>query len=323
MGMNANAPKTLAEAIRFFSNYENCKDYMVARRWPNGVTCPVCGSASVYYVAGRKGWECKTRHPKRKFTLKTGTIFEDSPLGLDKWLPVVWMIANMKNGVSSHEIARSIGVTQKTAWFMLHRVRMAMQDGTKGGKLGGEVEVDETFIGGRSRFMHKDRRARVIQSTGGKGKTAVMGLLERHGKDGHSRVRVATVSNTRRWALHAGVRLNVEPGSNLYTDALRSYEGLDSEYTHQVIDHAEAYVNGQVHTNGLENFWSLLKRGLKGTYVAVEAFHLFRYLDEQAMRFNTRKMSDADRFDEVLNSVVGRRLTYYNLIAASSENAPA
>jgi transposase-like protein len=316
-------PKTLADAIRFFSTFENCKDYMVARRWPNGVTCPTCGSTSVYFDASRKGWECKTRHPKRKFTLKTGTIFEDSPLGLEKWLPVVWMVANMKNGVSSWEIHRAIGVTQKTAWFMLHRVRLAMQDKTSGGKIGGDVEVDETYIGGKARNMHKDRRARVIKGTGGMGKTAVMGLLARHGKSGHSTIRVAVVPNTKRWALQSGVRVNVEPGSNLYTDALTSYQRLSSEYVHQVIDHAEAYVDGQVHTNGCENFWSLLKRGLKGTYVAVEPFHLFRYLDEQAFRFNERGLNDAQRFESVLSAIVGRRLTYENLIAASGANAPA
>jgi transposase-like protein len=319
-------PKTLADAIRFFSNFENCKDYMVARRWPNGVACPTCGSKAVYFDASRKGWECKTRHPKRKFTLKTGTIFEDSPLGLEKWLPVVWMIASMKNGVSSHEVARSIGVTQKTAWFMLHRVRLAMQDPNTGGKLGGDVEVDETYIGGRARNMHADRKRRAGfrgKSSGFAGKVAVMGLLQRHGKDGQSKIRVATIPNNKRHTLEAGVRLNVEPGSNVYTDALQSYDRLGTEYVHSVIDHAEAYVDGQVHTNGCENFWSLLKRGLKGTYVAVEPFHLFRYLDEQAFRFNERGQTDAQRFDSVLSAIVGRRLTYENLIAASGVNAPA
>jgi transposase-like protein len=150
-----------------------------------------------------------------------------------------------------------------------------------------------------------------------------MGLLQRNGKDGHSKIRVATIPNNKRHTLEAGVRLNVESGSNVYTDALQSYDRLGTEYVHQVIDHAEAYVDGQIHTNGCENFWSLLKRGLKGTYVAVEPFHLFRYLDEQAFRFNMRKLTDAERFDEVLSAVVGRRLTYENLIAASGANAPA
>src|SRR5687768_17572491 len=171
-------PRTLTDAIRYFAKPENCREYLVSRRWPKGVTCPVCGSTSVYFDSSRNGWECKTRHPKRTFTLKTGTIFEDSALGLDKWLPAVWTIVNMKNGVSSHELARSLGVTQKTAWFMLQRIRLAMQSKT-GGKLGGDVEVDETFIGGKARNMHIAQRKRRITGTGGKDKTAVMGILQR------------------------------------------------------------------------------------------------------------------------------------------------
>lgn len=316
MSMNA-PPKTLIEAVKHFANPDNCREYMVARRWPNGVTCPTCGSKTVYFDRSRNGWECKTRHPQRKFTLKTGTIFEDSPLGLDKWLPTVWMIANCKNGVSSYEIHRAIGVTQKTAWFMLQRIRLAMQDSDTGGKLSGTVEVDETFIGGKARNMHRARHKRMLQGKHGTvGKVAVMGLLERHGKNGHSTIRTAIVPTTKRHPLHGEIRKHVEAGSNVNTDAHRSYRGLD-EYIHGVIDHAEKYVDGQVHTNGCENFWSLLKRALRGTYVAVEPFHLFRYLDEQMFRFNNRKeMNDADRFSTVVSSVVGRRLTYKNLIAA-------
>jgi transposase-like protein len=318
MGM----PKTLVEAVRYFSSPENCRNFMVARRWPNGVTCPTCFSKTVYFDSSRNGWECKTRHPKRKFTLKTGTIFEDSPLGLDKWLPAVWMIANMKNGVSSHELARSLGVTQKTAWFMLHRIRLAMQS-KSGGMLNGDVEVDETFIGGKARFMHADRRQRVIRGTGEMGKTAVMGLLQRHGKRGHSTVETQIVRSSKRAHLHPIVVDRVEDGSSVYTDEKRSYDRLSIYYQHQVIDHSEKYAEGQVHTNGLENFWSLLKRGLKGTYVAVEPFHLFRYLDEQVFRFNQRKQTDAERFSEVIGAIVGRRLTYEQLIAALGRSAPA
>jgi len=320
--MGMDTPRTLLEAVTFFANPDNCRDYLVARRWPKGVTCPTCGSKAVYFDKSRNGWECKTRHPQRKFTLKTGTIFEDSPLGLDKWLPTVWMIANCKNGVSSWEIHRAIGVTQKTAWFMLHRIRLAMQD-KSGGKLGGEVEVDETFIGGKARNMHKGRKARAIKGTGGMGKVAVMGLLERHGAKGHSTVRTQIVNNTKRALLHAAVRATVEKDSTVYTDALKSYEGLNEDYVHGVIDHAEAYVDGQVHTNGCENFWSLLKRGLNGTYVSVEPFHLFRYLDEQAFRFNNREdMNDCDRFSAAINGIVGRRVMYKELIGATDPVSP-
>jgi transposase-like protein len=308
-------PKTLTEAVKFFANQDNCREYLVARRWPNGVTCPTCGSSGVYFDKTRQGWICKTKHPLRKFSLKTGTIFEDSPLGLDKWLPTIWMIANCKNGVSSWEIHRAIGVTQKTAWFMLHRIRLALQDETDGGKLAGEVEVDETFIGGKARNMHRAERARKIKGTGGAGKSAVMGLLQRHGAKG-STVRAKVVETRKKHTLQAEVRENVEPGSFVCTDALLSYEGLATDYAHNVIDHAECYVRGNVHTNGLENFWSLLKRGLGGTYISVEPFHLFRYLDEQAFRFNNRFDDDAYRFRLAICGIVGRRLTYQELIGA-------
>lgn len=303
-------PKTLTDAIRHFASPDNCREYLVSRRWPNGVACPTCGGKTVYFDSSRNGWECKTRHPQRKFTLKTGTIFEDSALGLDKWLPAVWMIANMKNGVSSHELARSLGVTQKTAWFMLHRIRLALQNNS-GGKLGGEVEVDETFIGGKARNMHIAQRKRRITGTGGKDKTAVMGILQRDGS-----IRTVVVENRKKKTLHTTIDKHVEAGAALYSDDLRSYDGLPSKYAHQIIDHAVKYVDGQVHTNGLENYWSLLKRGLSGTYVSVEPFHLFRYLDEQAFRFNNRKDSDAARFDEAVRGIVGRRVTYQDLIGA-------
>ncbi len=319
MGM----PNTLLEAVTYFANADNCREYLVARRWPNGVTCPQCGSASVYFDKGRNGWECKTRHPKRKFTLKTGTIFEDSALGLDKWLPCVWLIANAKNGVSSHEIARSLGVTQKTAWFMLQRIRLALQSdhgGDGGGKLGGDVEVDETYIGGLSRNMHADKRKRVNVKRGRSiaGKVAVMALLERHGKDGHSTVRTEVLSSLKATHLHGHVRKHVAPGANLHTDAFHSYRGLHTDYVHNVIDHAEMYVDGEVHTNSCENFWSLLKRSIKGTYVSIEPFHLFRYLDEQAFRFNHRVVTDAERFALAIKGTAGRRLTYSDLIAVDA-----
>jgi transposase-like protein len=318
-----STPKTLLDAVKHFSDFDNCKKAMIALRWPDGVTCPTCGSKAVYWDSSRKGWECKTRHPKRKFTLKTGTIFEDSPLGLDKWLPAVWMIANMKNGISSWELHRATGVTQKTAWFMLHRIRLAMQDETSGGKLGGDVEVDETYIGGKARFMHKDKRARVIPSSKLAGKVAVMGLLERHPETGRSKVRTTVVPNAKRHHLRPVIDVNIERGANVFTDNLRSYIGLDRDYVHGVIDHAEAYVDGQVHTNGLENYWSLLKRAIKGTYVNVEPFHLFRYLDEQAFRFNQRTLTDSERFTDALRGVIGKRVMYKDLTAAPNANSPA
>jgi transposase-like protein len=267
----------------------------------------------VSFLAKQNKWQCSIAHSCRQFTLKTGTIFEDSPIGLDKWLAAMWQVINCKNGVSSYEVHRANGVTQKTAWFMDHRIRCAL--GMKPvDKLTGEVEADETFIGQKARNMHKDVRARKITGIGGKDKTMVMGILER-GKDGkHSTVRTSVVSNRRKKALQAEVREHVEAGSALYTDALKSYEGLN-EFQHQVVDHAVEYVRGKVHTNGMENFWSLLKRGLHGTYVSVEPFHLFRYLDEQTYRFNSRKLTDAERFDIAVRGIVGKRLTFDQLTA--------
>src|SRR6266849_5942286 len=236
---------------------------------------------------------------------------EDSPIGLDKWLMAMWQVVNSKNGISSWEVHRAIGITQKSAWFMDHRIRFAM--GLEPDeKMAGHVEADETFIGGKARNMHAGKRARKITGTGGKDKTAVMGILQRS-KDGkHSTVRTTVVPNRKKRSLQAEVRKHVEAGSALYTDALQSYSGLD-EFEHQVVDHAVQYVDGKVHTNGMENFWSLLKRGLHGTYVSVEPFHLFRYLDEQVYRFNNRKISDAERFDMAVTGMVGKRLTFDQL----------
>lgn len=310
MASETPLPRTLLEAVKYFAKPENCLSYLVASRWPKGVTCPVCGSQRVHFDKTRMGWRCATKHPGRKFTLKTGTIFEDSPIGLDKWLLAVWMISGAKNGISSHELARALGVTQKTAWFMLHRIRLAQQSRDDGGKLGGDVEIDETFIGGRARNMHKDKRARVIPSSKMAGKVAVMGLLERNTTGKRSRVRMAVVPTTRRHHLRPIIDEHIERGANVYTDALRSYRGLDADYIHNVIDHAEMYADGQVHTNGLENVWSLLQRTIKGTYVGIEPFHLFRYLDEQAFRFNEREGTDADRFRAAIDGILNRRLTY-------------
>ena len=314
-----NVPATLQQAVLYFAEFENCKNFMVALRWPDGkVLCPNCGSDNVDYLPNAKVFKCYQKHERAKFSLKVGTVFEDSPISLEKWLPVMWMLVNCKNGVSSWEIHRSLGVTQKTAWFMLQRARLALQDPNTGGKLSGEVEVDETFIGAKARNMHAEVKARKIQGRRGpEGKAIVAAVLERGGK-----VRAKVVEKRKKKDLQALVRENVEPKSALYSDALKSYDGLSEEYAHQVIDHAEAYVDGQVHTNGCENFWSLLKRGLNGTYVSVEPYHLFRYVDEQAFRFNNRKdMNDADRFVVAMRQIVGKRLTYKELIGVGAEAA--
>jgi transposase-like protein len=312
-------PKSLQEAVVYFSNPDNCIDYLAIRRWPDGrVLCPTCGSDKVKFHAERRIWQCSSHHSKRQFSIKVGTVMEDSAIGLDKWLTAAWLITNCKNGISSYEIARDVKVTQKSAWFMLHRIRLAMQDETLGSKLGGnggEVEADETFIGGKARNMHKNVKARRITGQGRNtdDKIMVMGILERGGK-----VRTKIVADRKQETLHGAVRANVEAGADLFTDTFGAYKGLQGEFEHQVVDHALRYVDGRVHTNGLENFWSLLKRGLAGTYVAVEPFHLFRYLDEQSFRYNNRAtktnfVSDADRFDKAISNIVGKRLTFAQL----------
>ena len=308
-------PRTLQEAIIYFNVVENCNEFLIALRWPDGkVKCPNCGSEKVTYLAKANVWKCYAKHLQQKFSLKVGTIMEDSPLPVSKWLAAMWLIVNCKNGISSCEIARDLGVTQKSAWHMAHRIRFALHSGSFE-KLTGHVEVDETFIGGKSRNMHVEKRKRRITGTGGKDKTAVMGILERGGK-----VITKVVPNRKKKALQSEVRKHVEAGSALYSDALMSYKGLEGEYAHQVVDHAVEYVRDQVHTNGLENFWSLLKRGLSGTYVSVEPFHLFRYLDEQAYRYNSRKdMNDFERFSLVASQIVGKRLTWDNLTGKNTD----
>jgi transposase-like protein len=304
-------PVSLQQAIAYFADPERAFVYAVNLRWPGKVvTCPRCGSTEHSFLRTRLMWFCKGC--KKQFSVKVGTIFEDSPLGMDKWMTAFWMVVNCKNGVSSAEMARTLKITQKSAWFMLHRLRLALQSGSvnKIGGPGSEVEVDETFIGGKARNMHLSKRERRITGTGGKDKTAVMGLLERGGE-----VRTEVISNRKKALLHAEVKKHVEAGAALYTDALMSYQGLGSDYAHQVVDHAVEYVNGRVHTNGLENYWSLVKRGINGTYVSIEPFHLFRYLDEQSFRYNNRKnMNDQARFEAAMRNVAGKRLTYNELI---------
>lgn len=316
-------PKTLQDAIQFFSDFDNCREFMISVRWPDGkVRCPHCGSEKVTYLEKARLYRCYGDHAKQKFSLKVGTVFEDSPIPLEKWLPAVWMLVNCRNGVSSYELHRALGVTQKSAWFMLHRIRLAMQSGSfeKMGGPGSEVEVDETFVGGKARNMHADKRLRLHQERGKMvgaitpfyGKTPVMGMLERESR----KIRATVVRNTKRETLQIQIPDNVQHGSSVYTDKAVVYDALAQKYIHEVVDHMKEYVNGRVHTNGLENFWSLLKRGLNGTYVAVEPFHLGRYVDEQVFRYNHpkdeqgNKLPDAGRFKLALSQIVGKRLTY-------------
>lgn len=312
MDKNTALPKTLLNAVTFFADPTTCREFLAALRWENGPICPQCHSNCVNLLSTRNIYKCRTC--KKQFSIKVGTIFEDSPIPLEKWLPTAWLIINCKNGVSSYEIARDLGVTQKSAWFMLHRVRLAMQCKTFE-KLSGVVEADETFVGGKSVNMHLDKLTRKRMNKrrmgGFEGKAIVSGLLSRHTKE----ARVKVLRNVRQFPIRTNVIENVEKGSTIYTDSLRSYRNLTNDgFLHEFIDHTEAYVRGNVHTNGLENFWSLFKRALKGTYVSVEPFHLQAYADEQAFRFNQRKLNDLERFVIVMSQVIGRRLTYDELI---------
>jgi transposase-like protein len=304
-------PTTLVDAVKYFSDEQVCIDEVAAMRWPDGeIACMGCGEiGNMLWLANQKRWKC--RGCKKQFSVKVGTIFHDSPLGLDKWMVAMWMLANCRNGVSSCEMARTLGITQKSAWHMMHRIRKVMTDNNSG-KLGGNapVEIDETFVGGKMKNMHKSRRVKSLSYQGGNGKAIVLGMLERGGK-----VRAGVIESRHRNTMQPPIHENVEAGSHVITDELTTYQFVAHDtYIHEIINHVEGYVREHVHTNGIENFWSCLKRGLNGTYVSVEPFHLDRYVDEQVFRFNLRhKHTDASRFKAVLKDIVGRRLTYAEL----------
>ncbi len=318
-------PKTLLKAIQYFTDEQVCIDAVASMRWPNGPVCPHCEAKEPYYLATQKRWKC--RSCRKQFSVKVGTIFEDSPISLQKWLPALWMLVNDKNGISSYELHRALDISQKSAWFVLHRLRMVLKNNSDF-QFGGPVEVDETFVGGRIANMHKSKKARMTQIKGQQlkgdhmNKTIVMGLLDRELRQ----VRAKVVPNVRRDTLQAEVLREVKHGSKVYTDEWIGYNALHQQFVHDVVNHVEGYVDGQVHTNGIENFWALLKRTLKGTYVAVEPFHLERYVDEQIFRFNNRAtkdnpLTDSDRFVAALAQVAGKRLTFAELTGKTGSEA--
>ncbi len=305
-------PQTLIEAIRLLLGPRRLHRFRGADcGGPNGPVCPRCGGIEHSYLTTRRAVEVQGA-ASSQFSVKVGTIFEDSPLGLDKWLPAVWLIANSKNGITSHELGRSLGVTQKSAWFMLHRIRLAMQTGTLREAVAASVEVDETFIGGKAANMHKARPRRRRISTGRVATTrqsvlGMRGARRRGARRGHPRHQAPRPLKPR-------VRENGRGGQRgLHGRAQAPTSGLDADYEHEIVDHAESTSMGNVHTNGIENFWSLLKRGLHGTYISVEPFHLFRYVDERAFTFNLRDLTDLGRFATLLGQVSARRLTYAEL----------
>jgi transposase-like protein len=320
-------PKNLLEMGRYFTDPDVCVDFVAAMRWPNGAECPHCSGRKVSYLSSRRIWKCMAKECHKQFSVKTGSVLEDSPIGLDKWLMAVWLVVNCKNGISSYEIARDLSVTQKTAWFMLHRIRLALRHGSwekLGGSDGGPVEVDETFVGPDPRKMHAGRRSARYSSANPRPKIPVMGMLDRDSRQ----VRARVVPNVKRETLQNAILEGIEKGSTVYTDAGVSYDNLAArEYIHETVNHVEEYVRGQIHTQGIENFWSLLKRGLRGTYVAVEPFHLDRYVTEQVFRFNNRAtkdnpLNDADRFALAVSQLAGKRLTYAELTGKVGETSP-
>jgi len=318
MKTQAKFPQHLLEATRYFADPDVCVDFVASMRWPDGVTCPHCEGKKVSYLSSRRIWKCMAKECHKQFSAKTFSVFEDSPIPLDKWLTAVWLVVNCKNGISSYEIMPDLGVTQKSAWFMLHRIRLALKDrnwSKLGGPDGGPVEVDETFIGPDLRKMHAGKRIERQTAMNGRNKIMVMGMLDRDAR----KVRAKVVPNVQRDTLQREILSQIEKKSTVYTDGATGYDNLAvQDYIHETVNHVEEYVRGQVHTQGIDNFWSLLKRGLTGTYVAVEPFHLDRYVDEQAFRYNNRAtkdnpLNDADRFVLAVSQIAGKRLTYAEL----------
>jgi transposase-like protein len=318
------APKTLLEAIQYFAEYENCRQFMIDVRWADGIVrCPICGTVKVKHLDKARLYNCSNDHARRKFSLKVGTVMEDSPIGLDKWLPAIWLLSSAKNGISSYELSRSLGVTQKSAWFMLHRIRLAMKNRSllKSGNTGGVTEIDETFIGGKPKNMHIAKRLKAQKDGQHTDKPAVMGMLDRETRQ----VRAKVIPNVKREVLMNEILKNVTLCTTVYTDAYKGYNGLEAfDFIHDTVAHMNEYVRGEVHTQGIENFWSLLKRTLSGTYVAVEPFHLDSYVDEQVFRFNNRAtkdnpLTDADRFMLAVSQISGKRLTYAELTGKVGE----
>jgi transposase-like protein len=323
-------PKSLIEMIRYFSDADVCIEFVAALRWLAGkAVCPHCEGNNCGFLKTRRIWKCRTC--RKQFSVKTGTIFEESPIALDKWLMAIWLVVNCKNGISSYEIARDLEITQKSAWFMLHRIRLALKNGSwekLGGPDGGAVEVDESFVGGDPKNFHQSRRKRMKKEVRPERvrpynnvyghKIAVLGMFDRDSRQ----VRAKVVPNIKRETLQKEILDTIEWGSKVYTDQAVTYTSLQDKYVHETVNHAVQYVNGQVHTNSLENFWSLMKRNLAGTYVAVEPFHLDRYLDEQMFRFNNRgNMDDADRFMLAVSQISGKRLTYAELTGKVEQTA--
>ena len=309
---NAFEFKTLTEFTDFFKDEETCIKHFASVRFANGEYCPHCGHEEIYTFSNGKRYRCAKC--REDFTIKTGTVFGESKLPIKKWFIAIYLLSTTSKGISSVQLAKHVGVTQKTGWFMDHRIRKAMKQ--NGGQLFGTVEVDETFVGGKAKNMHKAVKARKNIKPGGASETItpVMGLLERGVKA--SQVTATVIKGRNATELQGNIHKYVLTGSEVISDAHRGYAGLSDAYSHQVIDHAIEYVRGNVHTNGIESFWALFKRGYYGIYHQMSRKHLQRYVDEFTYRFNRRKEGMQTVFSDVVERVAeSTKLPYKELIA--------
>lgn len=306
--------KTLQQALVYFSNEENARKAAIELIWPDGITCSHCGSRKYHWIELQERWKCKLCH--LPFSIKNKTLMENSHYPIGVWMSAIWMFASARNGVSAREISRTLGISRKAAWFLMHRIRTAMETGTFQ-KLSGTVEVDETYVGGKAKNMHKKKKEQMPKGRGAVGKAIVMGMRSRDGQ-----VVTKVITDTKRKTLHGEIQNTVKKGSKVYTDSLPAYRRLGKKgYTHKSVDHSNGeYVRGKVHTNGIENVWSLFKRHMRGTYVSVSPKHLQRYADEQAFRHNVLKLTDNERVQKIIDGLIGKRLTFDELTGQQGAN---
>lgn len=303
--------KTLQDLLDFFKDEETCKKYYEEKRWGGTVACPHCGSIKVYRT--NRGFKCGEKECHKKFSVISGTIFENTKISLRIWFAAMYLISTCKKGISSLQIAEQLGVTQKTGWFLNHRIREMLIE-HNGEKLTGEIQADETYVGGKNKNRHKDKKVPNSQGRSSADKTPVVGLLQKDGT-----VRTFVVPNTDSETLHTIMGNNVAEKSTLITDAYRAYNGLDARYTHVTVKHENGgYVvtigDKKFHTQNIENFWSIFKRGIIGIYHFVSAKHLHRYCNEFGYRFNERDLTGIEKFEKSVTKVHGKRLKYNTLI---------
>jgi transposase-like protein len=303
--------QNLVQLFTYFKDEQTCRNYLETIRWNGNITCPFegCKHDKVHKFKDGKVYRCAKC--KKDFSIKVGTIFEDSKISLQKWFACIYIVTSHKKGISSIQLGKDIGVTQKTAWYMLHRVRFTFGFNVNAEKLSGTCEADESFMGGAEANKHKHKRTEGTQGRSVKTKSAVAGVISRGGE-----LRAKKINDTSAYNLRQFINKNVAFGSKLMTDEWGGYTGLAQAFQHKIVKHNEGeYVSGEAHTNTLEGFWSLLKRGVNGIYHSISAKHLQQYIDEFVFRYNTRNMTESYRFDSMLNHI-NIQLPYKQLIDA-------